>query len=69
MRKIGSMKQWNETFLNELRARRRAERNAELERRLETQRTTEEMFSVLRGLDGINVAEREVMQKKELVAF
>lgn len=59
----------NEGFLNELRARKRAERNAELERRLQTPRTTEEMLDVLRRSEGINVAEREIMQKKQLAAF
>lgn len=59
----------DETFLNVLRARRIAERNVELERRLKTPRTTEEMFFILQHLEGINVPEREAMQKKELAVL
>lgn len=56
----------NEGFLNELRARRLAERNTVLESRLESPRTTEEMIKLLRGLNGLNVREREEAQKKKL---
>ena len=66
MRKIGSMKRSNETFLNVLRARWREQRNAELAFRLEIPRTTEDMISALRALETIGAHECEAAPKKEL---
>lgn len=58
----------DEGFLNELRARKRVERNTELASRLECPRTTEDMITLLRGLKGLNVRERSNAQKKNLYA-
>lgn len=62
-RKIGGMKR-EEMLIAAYRERLRAERNAELQRRLCVPRTTEEMLLCIRNLAGLGVAEREEARER-----